>query len=295
MNKKILYIIIAALFCVALVLGIVVMILSSGQSGINKHGYGGTPSPEQASETPAEASPTPFDSPEPTDTPYLPLTGLTVGIDPGHQASPNLEKEPCAPWSADANPSVNDLTMKTKTTAGTEGAFSKVPEYVVTLDISLKLRDRLEALGARVVMTRDTHNVDVSNIERAKICNEAGCDVVLRIHCNGADNPAVSGVEAWIRGSGDGTAEYRELSEYERRLADELLAYFVNATDAKKRNVNKSDSYTGLNWSTVPSIILECGFMSNETEDMLLVSDEYQQRIVAGIANWLVNSNVLKR
>ena len=295
MNKKVLYIILAALFCVALVLGIVVMIVSSGQSGINKIGRPTAEPTSEATQTPEIAEVTPEITEAPTEEPYLPLKGLTVGIDPGHQAKANLDKEPCAPWSADANPSVNDHTMKTKTTAGTEGKFSKVPEYIVTLDISLKIRDKLASLGATVVMTRETHDVDISNVERAKICNDANCDVVIRIHCNGADNPDVSGVEAWIRGAGDNTPEYRELSEYERKLADELLAYFVNSTDAKKRNVNKSDSYTGLNWSTVPSIILECGFMSNKDEDMLLVTDDYQNKIADGIADWLINSKTLKR
>ena len=294
MNKKFLYIILAALFCVALVLGIVVLIVSSGQSGINKPGSSPTPEPSLSTEIP-EATAGPEETEEPTAEPYIPLAGLIIGIDAGHQAAANLDKEPCAPWGPEANPSVNNLTMKTKTTAGTEGKFTRVPEYVATLNISLKVRDKLEALGATVVMTRETHDVNISNIDRTNICNEAKCDVVVRIHCNGADNPDVSGVEAWIRGGGDGTPEYRELSEYERKLADELLAYFVNATDCVKRNVNKSDSYTGLNWSTVPSIILECGFMSNETEDNRLVSEEYQYKIADGIAEWLINSNALKR
>ncbi len=286
MNKKILIILFAALVCVAFVLGIVIFVVSVGQS----HNSPVTPTeepyatPEQATEQPTEE---PSFTEEPTATPEPgPLAGLIIGIDPGHQRIANNDKEPCAPWDASKNSQINNQTMKTKTASGTSGKFTHVDEYVAVLDISLKIKAHLEALGATVVMTRETADVNLSNIDRAEICNNANCHVALRIHCNGADNPAVKGVEAWVRGNGDGSDEYKALGAYEKKLAEGLLTYFVEATGAAKRNVNTSDNYTGLNWSTVPSIIVECGFMSNEEEDNLLVSPEYQEKIAKGVADW---------
>ncbi|MCR5693476.1 MAG: N-acetylmuramoyl-L-alanine amidase [Clostridia bacterium] len=295
MRYKIMTITVVALLCVAVILGFIIFIVSTNQGGIAGNN---TPvptseaTPDGGTETSAPTEPP---TEEPTPTPEPPLAGLIIGIDPGHQKKMNGDKEPCAPWGPEGNSKVNKTVMKTKTSSGTQGKFTNQPEYIVTLDISLKIKAKLEALGATVVMTRETHDVDLSNIDRANICNEAGCDVTLRIHCNGADKESVNGVEAWIRGVGDGTKEYKELGEYEKQLAEELLRYYVNSTGAINRGVKTSDNYTGLNWSTVPSIIIECGFMSNEEEDNKLASAEYQQQIADGIANWLLNTKVLKQ
>ena len=50
-----------------------------------------------------------------------------------------------------------------------------------------------------------------------------------------------------------------------------------------------SDTYSGLNWSTVPSILVEMGFMSNPEEDRLLCSEEYQTLLVQGMVSGLAN------
>lgn len=263
---------------------------SSEEAGIATPEGGDIPTEEPFESPTEEPSPT---KEQPTE--EQPLKGLVIGIDPGHQAVGNFEKEPCAPWGPDKNATVNNEVMKTKTSSGTEGRFSKKEEYVLTLEISLKIRDKLEKLGAKVVMTRETHDVNLSNIDRAVIGNEAGCDVMLRIHANGIDNESVNGVETWVRGRGDGSEEYIALGEYEKKLSEELLDCFVRATGAKRRYANTSDNYTGLNWSTVPSIILECGFMSNEIEDLNMSKPEYQEKIAEAVAEWLKTSSVLKR
>ena len=107
------------------------------------------------------------------------LEGLIIGIDPGHQEKGNSEKEAIAPGSKE---------KKAKVSSGTQGVSTRVPEYIVNLDVSLMLRDALEAEGAQVIMTRETNDVDISNQERAIMMNEVGADLVLRIHCNGSVN-----------------------------------------------------------------------------------------------------------
>lgn len=300
MRNTVMVLIVVALLCIAMFLGVLVIYKSSIPAGTAPSNA--TPEPTallinteeptaDVSETETPAAETPTEAPTPSDV----LRGLVIGIDPGHQGRSNNDKEPCAPWGPEANPAINNETMKTKTASGTEGKFSGVAEYVATLDISMQIKERLELLGATVVMTRESHDVDLSNIDRAKIGNDANCDVVIRIHCNGAEKESVSGVEAYVRGRGDNTEEYLALGAYEKKLADELLKYFVKATGAINRGAKTSDNYTGLNWSTVPSIILECGFMSNETEDYKLTSESYQRKIAEGIADWLVNTEVLKK
>ena len=69
-----------------------------------------------------------------------------------------------------------------------------------------------------------------------------------------------------------------------------MMDSFVAITGAKNRGLSKRDDQTGFNWSTVPVITIEMGFMSNEQEDVKLVSEDYQrlcaQGLCEGIAQW---------
>ncbi len=251
-----------------------------------------TPTANVQTQAPNNQSPNTTSQPQ-NQNPSKPLSGMTICIDAGHQGQGNTEKEACAPWGSDKNSKVNNSTMKAKCTSGTTGKYTGIPEYQTTLQIAKKVEATLEGLGATVVMVRDTHDVNISNIERAQIGNNAKADVTLRIHCNGAENTSANGIDVYTRGVGDGTSEYSTRSNNDYALASELLDYLVAATGAKKRNVNKSDSYTGINWSEVPCIIIECGFMSNEIEDKNLNDAVYQQKIADGIASWLKATSLL--
>ena len=197
----------------------------------------------------------------------LRLTGVKIGIDPGHQAHANSDLETVAPGSSE---------KKAKVSSGTEGVRTRVPEYMVNMDISLLLRDALEALGAEVYLTHDTVDVDISNQERAIMMNELGVDLVLRLHCDGAESSSARGIGLYIRATGENAEECE-------RAAKALLPAMLAATGARDNGIHKRDTYTGLNWSTVPSILVEMGFMSNPEEDELLNSPDYQDKLVAGM------------
>lgn len=216
-----------------------------------------TDAPDEATETEV--------TPSPTQTPRL--YGLKIGIDPGHQGKANSDKEPVAPGSSE---------KKAKVASGTSGKSTGIPEYVTVLEISLKLREALEAQGATVYMTRETHDVDISNLERAEMMNELGVDLALRIHCDGAEDKSANGIGMFVRKTG-------EKQEESEAAAYALLDAMVDATGAKKRGVFLRDTYTMNNWSIVPCILVECGFMSNPTEDEKLNTPEYQDLLVEGI------------
>lgn len=209
------------------------------------------------------------------------LSGLKICIDPGHQLKGNYDKELCAPWSD---------TLKSKVTSGTTGNFVGTDEYIINLQIAQKIKDKLVSLGANVLMIRESHDVDISNKERAEMSNDFGADITLRIHCNSADSSSAEGIDLYVRGSGDGSEEYKKQSDIDYNIATEMLEYICNSTKAKKRYVNKSDIYTGINWCKNTCIIIECGFMSNEKEDRLLNSQEYQHKIAEGITNYFVST-----
>ena len=62
----------------------------------------------------------------------------------------------------------------------------------MTLQVSLKLRDELQARGYQVYMIRETHDVNISNAERAQMAANQGADILVRIHANGSDNTSVA-------------------------------------------------------------------------------------------------------
>jgi len=211
------------------------------------------------------ASDEPMISPEPTEAPRL--HGLKIGIDPGHQGKANSEKESVAPGSSE---------KKAKVSSGTSGRFTGIPEYITVLEISMKLRELLEQEGATVYMTRDTHDIDISNKERAEMMNELGVDLALRIHCDGAEDKSANGIALYVRKTGEKQAE-------SEAAANVILDAMVEATGAKKRGVFLRDTYTMNNWSVVPCILVECGFMTNQAEDEKLNDPAYQEQLARGI------------
>ena len=196
------------------------------------------------------------------------LSGVKIGIDPGHQAKPDYSRETISPTSS---------STKAKVSSGTGGTVTHVPEHVVNLQIGLKLRDALEALGAEVYMTRTTADVNISNQQRAKMMNELGVDLVLRIHCNGGSSGRY-GMMIYVRETGACKAESAAAAKL-------ILDAMQLETGARSHGVKYSDTYTGLNWSTVPSMLMELGYLTNAREDRLLNSPEYQDKLVTGMIN----------
>lgn len=209
------------------------------------------------------------------------LSGLKITIDPGHQAQAPEGKETMAPWSSET---------KAKNTSGTKGTATGTDEYLVNLQIGLKLRDALAAEGATVVMTRDNNDTSLSNQDRANISNSNNVDIIISIHCNGSDNTSVNGTEVYSRGSGDGSSEYAARSAAEAKLAEKLVNAVTASTGSRNRGAKLSDNYTGINYANAPCFILECGFLSNPDEDKKLCDSSYQDKIVTGIMNFLTEN-----
>ena len=201
-----------------------------------------------------------------------------VVIDPGHGAGGNSEYELQSPDS--------DVT-KIKDGGGTQGVATGVPEYVVTLKVSEKLKTLLEQENYTVIMTKTQDSEDPGNIERAEVGNNNNADLVIRIHCDGIDDQSITGASTLVP-SPIGYA--KDISSISSKYGQTILDDLVVSAGMNNRGVVQRSDITGFNWSKVPVVLVELGFMSNPEEDILLSDDSYENQLAQGLCNGIVHS-----
>ena len=200
---------------------------------------------------------------------------FTICIDPGHQKKGDGKLDPIAPNSSNKKPRVSQ---------GTEGIGSKKAEYVVNLEASLLLKDILIRKGYNVIMTRESHEVNISNAERAEVANKVKADMTIRIHCDSLKDTSKTGTSILIPSSKSNNTKtiYEESNKFANILKENLKEKGI-----KVNGIFERDDITGFNWSTVPVVILEMGFMSNYSEDKMLCDENYQKRLMNIVADSL--------
>ena len=231
-----------------------------------------TPSP-----TPAPTpTPEPTDTPSPSPTPR-PLEGRIIGIDPGHQRVYDPNPEPVAPGSKQT---------KHKVAGGCKGVKSGVFEYEVVQNVGLYLRDLLEEQGATVVLTHDTLDVNISNIERAELFNEHNVDLGIRLHCNKASDRKIRGAFMLVP-----TEERTDFYAFNVRAAQTILAAYLEETGLPMRykdGMTYRGDQTGFNWCKRPIVNIEMGHLSNPDDDALLSTEAFQKTMAQGLCNGII-------
>jgi N-acetylmuramoyl-L-alanine amidase len=196
-----------------------------------------------------------------------------VVIDPGHDARANLATEPIGPGSS---------TRKIKDGGGTHGVVTGIREPDLTLDVSLRLRRLLRAAGVRVVMTRTrTAGVSMGNVARARIANDTGAALVLRVHADGSSSASARGTHTLTPALHRGWTD--DVYTASRRAATLVQAELVRALGFPDRGIQERSDFTGFNWADVPAILVELGFMTNLTEDRALARPAVRQRASLGL------------
>ncbi len=165
----------------------------------------------------------------------------------------------------------------------------KEEEKVINLQIAKLLQKELENAGVRVVMTRETDadlaDEDASNKKRqslqrrCELATKENADCVVSIHQNSYTDASVKGAQVF----------YYSGSEEGKRLGEILQKYLVNSVDASNhRKAKGNDSYYLLKKIGSPTVIVECGFLSNPNEAVLLSNQEYQIKIAKAICEGII-------
>lgn len=192
-----------------------------------------------------------------------------VCIDPGHQAIANYEHERIGP---------NTSEMKIKVSQGTKGVHTQTMEYELNLQASILLKELLEEKGIKVLMTRTTNEVNISNKERAEIANNFGADLFVRIHADGASNQSIRGAHVLIPDESHPTPGVYSAS---KKAAMILLEHLDDeGVHLLSSPLSKRADISGFNWSEVPVILLEMGFMTNPEEDQMMADLLYQRKLM---------------
>ncbi|MEC1967986.1 N-acetylmuramoyl-L-alanine amidase [Bacillus cereus] len=197
-----------------------------------------------------------------------------VVIDPGHQQKANLNLEPIGPGAT---------TQKYKVTDGTTGVVTKKREAVLVLEMAFLLKEKLEAKGIQVLMTRTSQDVDISNKERATFANNHKANLFLRLHADGSENPNQSGFA--VLTPAEGSPYTKEIYAESLQISQTIVNKMRENQQVKVNGIKFRDDLSGFNWSKVPGVLLELGFMSNYEEDKNLSDPQYVNSLLQSVTD----------
>jgi N-acetylmuramoyl-L-alanine amidase len=203
---------------------------------------------------------------------------LIICIDPGHQQKADLSTEQIGPGSN---------LQKPKVTGGTQGISTGKPEYKLTLEASVILGKILEKKGFKVVYTRTTNDVNLSNKERAEIANRNKAALFIRIHADGSTNRNIRGFSILTPSSKNPYTQkiYKDSLKASQLILDDVM----EDNDVKVNGISVRDDLSGTNWSHVPAILIEMGYMTNPIEDKNLSNQKYITHLMGEVSRGIAD------
>ncbi|WP_181775183.1 N-acetylmuramoyl-L-alanine amidase [Amycolatopsis pittospori] len=235
--------------------------------------------PATSSVPPSSAKP-PSSTSQPPPPTQQPKTGKVVVLDPGHNGGNSGRP-------GEINKQVPAGRGKTKpcNTTGT-ATNSGYPEHAFTWDVSQRISEALSAKGIRVILTRrnDT-GVGPCVDERAAIGNEANADAVVSIHADGSNSAGAHGFHVAYSAPPLNAQQGEPSTKLATALRDGIRAGgFPTSTYLGSNGLAPRADLGGLNLSTRPAALVECGNMRNAAEAAAMASEEGRQSYAAVIA-----------
>ncbi len=214
-----------------------------------------------------------------------PLAGKIVGIDPGHNGLNYTDP-------SFLNQQVfNGREMEDCDTTGTETA-SGYTEAEFNFNVAQLLTTDLQGEGAKVVLTRTTNSgVGPCVAKRAEILNAADANVAIDIHADGG--PTSGRGFAILEPVADGPNS--AVIAPSVAFGSDIKASFLTVTGMPISTYDGTNGFTyrddlaGLNLTTVPKVLIECGNMQNATDSALLISPQFQQNAALALALAITN------
>lgn len=137
-----------------------------------------------------------------------------------------------------------------------------------------------------VLLLRET-DIFLSLEDRARLANEAGATAFLSFHCNAAAEPGADGYEVWTT-RGQTPADRLSTLIYTELLLGTLLC---GREDLDDGDPDREADFYVLRHTTMPAVLVECGFITNESDAEMLMDPEGRNEIVtaicAGVKSWL--------
>ncbi|MDD5748246.1 MAG: N-acetylmuramoyl-L-alanine amidase [Actinomycetota bacterium] len=199
------------------------------------------------------------------------VIGKVICIDPGHQL--------VAPQDEWVDPG---MTKRNAGEPGVRGISTGNAEYLLTLDVAMKLNTLLEKDGIKVVLTRDTGEVDLSNIARAEIAANNDADLLVSIHFNYTDDPSENGTATIYPSKNSWTEAIYERSKTAALYIQKELS---KSCETKDIGVFQNNEMTLFNWSSVPVVQVLPVYLSNAKEDEELALDQFRWKVAWGLRN----------
>ena len=157
-----------------------------------------------------------------------------------------------------------------------------VLEKDINLKIALQVKKELEAQGITVQMTREDDDVPKAKKEdmqqRVELINETKPEIAVCIHQNSYTDASVRGAQVF----------YFTDSEVSKEAAQIVQEEFWRLDEKNKRQIKGNQDYFMLKRTKVPTIIVECGFLSNPEEAENLCLEDYRQQIALAICNGII-------
>ena len=203
---------------------------------------------------------------------------IMVAIDASHQgADADLtEEEPIGPGSE---------TMIKGFSEGISGTATGLEENELNLEVAVKLKEILEERGYEVFMTREDADTQLSEVERAELVNASDAQILISLHANGGDDSSERGACAQAPSYENPYITDTDLVKKSNALGDIVLQAYCDKTGLTDKGLYNVDSRAQINWSKIPVIVLEMGFMSNTEDDTYMAEDTNQQKMAEGIAD----------